>query len=265
MRAGQPLLAIDDFVQRATTEQARLLAEGAMAQLKALRAEPRRETLAVAAAQVVQAQANLTTLARQRDKLARSASLDPRSVSQNSLDSAIDTARAAEATLAVARRQYLISPGPAPGAYDIQNQEAQVAALTHAYEAGQGAAGEVCGQGADGRYGPGDQCAKGGLCLFRWAAYDTYTQMNLPVAVLGQVAGTLQVRCYVDEILLSRIPRGGAIRAQMSVRGADYKVPLEFVRIQPYVTPKIELSNQRQEQVDLRVLPVIFRFAPIRR
>jgi HlyD family secretion protein len=26
------------------------------------------------------------------------------------------------------------------------------------------------------------------------------------------------------------------------------------------VTPKIELSNERQEQVDLRVLPVIFRF-----
>jgi len=27
-----------------------------------------------------------------------------------------------------------------------------------------------------------------------------------------------------------------------------------------YVSPKIELSNQRQEKVDLRVLPVIFRF-----
>jgi HlyD family secretion protein len=35
---------------------------------------------------------------------------------------------------------------------------------------------------------------------------------------------------------------------------------LEFVRIQPYVSPKIELSDERQEQVDLRVLPVIFRF-----
>jgi len=35
---------------------------------------------------------------------------------------------------------------------------------------------------------------------------------------------------------------------------------LEFVRVQPYVSPKIELSDERQEQVDLRVLPVIFRF-----
>jgi HlyD family secretion protein len=46
----------------------------------------------------------------------------------------------------------------------------------------------------------------------------------------------------------------------MTVRGTDTKVPLEFVRVQPYVSPKIELSNERQEQVDLRVLPVIFRF-----
>jgi HlyD family secretion protein len=45
----------------------------------------------------------------------------------------------------------------------------------------------------------------------------------------------------------------------MSIRGTDIKVPLEFVRVQPYVSPKIELSNQRQEKVDLRVLPVIFR------
>ena len=46
----------------------------------------------------------------------------------------------------------------------------------------------------------------------------------------------------------------------MTVRGSDVQIPLQFVRIQPYVTPKIELSNERQEQVDLRVLPVIFRF-----
>jgi HlyD family secretion protein len=34
---------------------------------------------------------------------------------------------------------------------------------------------------------------------------------------------------------------------------------LEFVRVQPYVSPKIELSDQRQERVDVRVLPVIFK------
>jgi HlyD family secretion protein len=46
----------------------------------------------------------------------------------------------------------------------------------------------------------------------------------------------------------------------MFIRGTELKVPLTFERIQPYVTPKIELSDERQERVDLRVLPVIFRF-----
>ena len=46
----------------------------------------------------------------------------------------------------------------------------------------------------------------------------------------------------------------------MSIRGTNIKIPLEFVRVQPFVSPKIELSDQRQERVDVRVLPVIFRF-----
>jgi HlyD family secretion protein len=70
----------------------------------------------------------------------------------------------------------------------------------------------------------------------------------------------LAVRCYVDEILIARLPAPEHIRAQMLIHGTDIKVPLEFVRVQPYVSPKIELSNQRQEKVDLRVLAVIFRF-----
>ena len=51
--------------------------------------------------------------------------------------------------------------------------------------------------------------------------------------------------------------------AKMFIRGANnVSVPLQFVRIQPYVTPKIQLSDQRTEKVDVRVLPIIFRFKP---
>jgi HlyD family secretion protein len=49
------------------------------------------------------------------------------------------------------------------------------------------------------------------------------------------------------------------MKAQMSVRGSNVRVPLDYIRIQPYVSPKIELSNERQERVDVRVLPVIFK------
>ena len=70
------------------------------------------------------------------------------------------------------------------------------------------------------------------------------------------------MRVYVDEILIPRLPPTDKIQAQMFIRGTNTKIPLEFVRMQPYVSPKIQLSNQRQEKVDVRVLPVIFRFTP---
>ena len=91
-------------------------------------------------------------------------------------------------------------------------------------------------------------------------SYDAYTQGFNPLVIMSGSQEYLAVRCYVDEILLSRLPTPEHIQAQMSIRGTDIKLPLEFVRVQPYVSPKIELSNQRQEKVDLRVLPVIFRF-----
>jgi HlyD family secretion protein len=90
--------------------------------------------------------------------------------------------------------------------------------------------------------------------------YDAYTQGFDPLVVMTGSQEYLAVRCYVDEILISRLPAPEHIQSQMSLRGTDSKIPLEFVRVQPYVSPKIELSNQRQEKVDLRVLPVIFRF-----
>ena len=90
-------------------------------------------------------------------------------------------------------------------------------------------------------------------------AYDTYTQGMDPVLVLGSSHEHLNVRCYVDEILVPRLPPSGRMKAQMSVRGSSVKIPLQYVRMQPIVSPKIELSDQRLERVDVRVLPIIFR------
>ena len=91
-------------------------------------------------------------------------------------------------------------------------------------------------------------------------SYDSYSQGYAPVIVMGGAQEVMAVRCYVDEILVARLPDAAHIRAEMSLRGTETKIPLEFVRVQPYVSPKLQLSNQRQEKVDLRVLPVIFRF-----
>ncbi len=93
--------------------------------------------------------------------------------------------------------------------------------------------------------------------------YDTYTRGQDPVVVLQPRSSGLQVKAYLDEILVPRLPAAHRIEAQMFIRGGSTTgIPLQFVRIDPYVTPKIELSDQRLEKVDVRVLPIIFRFTP---
>jgi HlyD family secretion protein len=69
-----------------------------------------------------------------------------------------------------------------------------------------------------------------------------------------------EVRAYIDEILVHELPDPAHMKAEMFIRGTTTHLPLSFVRIQPYISPKIELSDARQERVDLRVLPIIFRF-----
>jgi HlyD family secretion protein len=161
--------------------------------------------------------------------------------------------------LDVARKQYeLIKAGA--WSYDIANQEKQYEALKQAWQA---AAALLVKYSVK---APIDGLALAvnttvGSYLSSQGAYDPYTELFDPAVIMGAPQEHLAVRCFVDEILVSRLPTAWHMRAEMSIRGSyTNKVPLEFVRVQPYVSPKIELSNQRQEQVDLRVLPVIFRF-----
>jgi len=91
-------------------------------------------------------------------------------------------------------------------------------------------------------------------------AYNSYTQGMDPLIVMGTKQASLEVRTYVDEILIPRLRNDKQMSAQMFIRGTNVRIPLTFSRIQPYVSPKIELSDQRQELVDVRVLPIIFRF-----
>jgi HlyD family secretion protein len=256
--AGADLLKIDDSVQKRTTAQLRSQAEAALALLNELKAEPRRETLDIAKAQVDLGVANLKAARDQYEKDRASFDADPHSISKSVLDIADDAVQQADAALAVARRQYDLTKAGA-WSYDILNQQKTYDALEQAYEAANALLIKYT-----------ITAQKDGIVLALYATassyvspqgiYDTYTQGQDPILVIGPPQEYLAVRCFVDEILVSRLPNAFHIRAQMSVRGSDIKVPLEFVRIQPYVSPKIELSDERQEQVDLRVLPVIFRF-----
>lgn len=258
VRKGDALLTLDDSVQRATAEQLQAQAEAAHAMLRELRAEPRRETLAVSVAQVENARATLKNARDQLDKQQRSWELEPKSVSADALDNARNAEKIAATNLQVIERQYELTKAGA-WTYDIQNAERTYAALEKAHESSAALLAKYTIRApADGvvmavNSGVGSYVSSQG-------AYDSYTQGYGPLMVMGLPQSSLQVRAYVDEILVHELPPPERIQAQMFVRGTDVHLPLTFVRVQPYVSPKIQLSDARQERVDLRVLPLVFRF-----
>lgn len=258
VRKGDALLMIDDSVQRAITEQQYSQAEAALALLKELKAEPRPETLDVALAQVQNAKANLKNTQDQLAKQEQSFQLEPKSISRDALDNARNAAKIAVTNLDVVEKQYALTKAGA-WTYDIQNQEKQYTALSKAYAAAAALLAKYIVRATTDGVVLSVQSSVGSY-VSPQGAYDSYTQGMNPLIVMGAGDGQLQVRAYIDEILVHRLADPAKIDAQMFIRGTDIHVPLRFARIQPYVSPKIELSNQRQERVDVRVLPVIFRF-----
>jgi HlyD family secretion protein len=258
VRKGTVLLRLDDSVQRATAEQQKSQAEAAHAMLDELRAEPRKETFEVSRAQVSYARAQLKNAQDELQKQEVSFRLEPKSVSKYALDDARNAVKVAAANLDVVRRQYDLTRAGA-WIYDIRNQERIYDADQKAYLSSSALLAKYTIKApADGtilaiRAAVGSYVAPQGT-------YDTYTQGSDPVIVMGAAQQYVGVRCYIDEILIHRLNAGPRMQARMFIRGTHINVPLEYVRVQPYVSPKIELSDERLERVDVRVLPVIFRF-----
>jgi len=184
-------------------------------------------------AQVKYAGATLVNLEEQLQKIQKSYELDHESVSKNSLDNAINAVKIQKENVCVAKAQYKSDK-----------------ALWDKY---------IVRAPVDG------MILRIGIALGDYASpqgrYDTYTQAMLPVVEMGIVTPYLEVRCFLDEILVPSLPNPSRLEATLFVRGERNKsVPLQFVKIQPYTIPKIQLSNERTERVDVRVLPIIFRF-----
>ena len=183
------------------------------------------------------------------DKQQAAYDLNPKSISKDALDSAANAVATAKANLEVARKQRDLTKAGA-WIYDINNQERQYNALYKSYLSASALLAKYTLRA------PKDGIVLAinptvGSFVSAQGAYDTYTQGMTPVLVLGSPHAHLNVRCYVDEILVPRLPNPSKMKAQMSVRGSNVKIPLEYVRVQPIVSPKIELSDQRQERVDV--------------
>ena len=79
-----------------------------------------------------------------------------------------------------------------------------------------------------------------------------------PVIVLGEM-NRLQVRADVDEQNASRLQAGQSAVAYLK-GDTQQAIELRFVRIEPYVVPKVSLTGSSTERVDTRVLQVIYAF-----
>ena len=82
------------------------------------------------------------------------------------------------------------------------------------------------------------------------------TSPKTPAMILGDT-DKLQIRADIDEQNATRIRAGqqayGYLKGDPSVT-----FPLEFIRVEPYVIPKISLTGSSTERVDTRVLQVIY-------
>ncbi|HYC77672.1 MAG TPA: HlyD family secretion protein, partial [Planctomycetota bacterium] len=82
-----------------------------------------------------------------------------------------------------------------------------------------------------------------------------------PAMTLGALE-PLHVRVDLDEndaaLYRAGAPGKGFVRGR---GGAEAPIPLEFARVEPYVTPKKALTGSVQERVDVRVLQIVYRVA----
>lgn len=88
--------------------------------------------------------------------------------------------------------------------------------------------------------------------------YVLAANIDRPPIVMGDTS-RLQIRADVDEQNASHIVHQAEAIAYPKNR-PSYAIPLTFVRIEPYVIPKISLTGSSREKVDTRVLQVVYTF-----
>src|SRR5262244_1940038 len=243
---GQKLFSLDDRDLRANHQVKRTALAAAQARLAKLEQEPRAEDIPPAEERVREAQANLAD-AEVQMRLIESVN-DKRAVRDEDVQRRRLAYKAAQARLAeVEARLKLLKAGAwAPDIAVARSEVAQAEAQVRMAETNidrltmrAPIAGVILQNKV--RLGQFAQCGP----------------LSEPLMILGSVT-PLHVRVDVDEHDSWRV-RGGA-PAVASPRGnGSTRIPLEFVRFEPYVIPKKSLTGDSTERVDTRVLQVIYR------
>jgi len=249
--AGQNLFSLDDRDLKAELVTRRATLDAARERLAKLEQSPRPEEIPPAEARVREAEAALADAAVQQ-KLIESVS-DRRAIREEDLQRRRQATRAAEAKLDEAKAALALlkagawAPDLKIAKAEVTTTEAQLKRLETDIERltmRAPAAGEIL------------------QVNVRAGEYAQVGALAKPLIVMGDTSH-LNVRVDVDE------NEGWKVRADAPARAAErgnssQKVPLEFVRFEPYVVPKKSLTGDSTERVDTRVLQVIYRFKDAR-
>lgn len=79
--------------------------------------------------------------------------------------------------------------------------------------------------------------------------------------VMGNV-NPLHVRVSIDEEDVPRLKLGAPARAKLRGDPKKREIPMAFVRIEPYIIPKISLTGINIEKVDTRVMQLVYSVDP---
>src|SRR6184192_4044769 len=246
VQAGQQLFSLDDRDLEADLRVKRAALEAVRARLAKLEEQPRAEDIPPAEARVREAQANLAD-AEVQMRLIESVT-DRRAVRDEDVQRRRLAYKAAQARLAEVEAQLgLLKAGAwAPDIAVAKSEVAQAEAQVKMVETNIDRLTM--------------QAPIAGVILQNKVRLGQYAQcgpLSEPLMILGSVT-PLHVRVDVDEHDAWRV-RGGA-QAVASPRGnGSIRIPLEFVRFEPYVIPKKSLTGDSTERVDTRVLQVIYR------
>ncbi len=246
VQPGQGLFSLDDRDLRADEGVKRAALEATRARLAKLEEQPRAEDVPPAEARVHEAQANLAD-AEVQMRLIESVT-DKRAVREEDVQRRRLAYKAAQARLAEAQAQLALlkagawAPDIAVAKSEVAQAEAQLKLVETNVER------------------LTTRAPIAGVILQNKVRLGQYAQcgpLSEPLIILGSIT-PLHVRVDVDEHDAWRV-RGGA-PAVGSPRGeGSLKIPLEFVRFEPYVIPKKSLTGDSTERVDTRVLQVIYR------
>jgi len=246
VHAAQRLFSLDDRDLQADLRVKQALLAEAKAKLKKLEEQPRAEDIPPAEAKVHEAQANVAD-AEVQMKLIESVQ-DRRAVREEDLQRRRIAYKAALARLNEVQSQLALlkagawGPDVAVAKSEVAEAEAQVKQVTTNMERLTMTApieGIVLQKKV--RVGQFAQCGPS----------------SEPLIIMGG-GRYLHIRADIDESDAWRVRANTAAVAY--VRGdTRQKIPLEFVRFEPYVVPKKSLTGDSTERVDTRVLQVIYR------